>query len=42
MFAVLIDDFVFNGNEQVLVVMDGKCHVMSCDLIMPVARSYQR
>ena len=24
MFAVLIDDFVFNGNEQLLVVMDGK------------------
>ena len=33
MFAVLIDDFVFNGNEQLLVVMDGKCHVMSHDLI---------
>ena len=24
-FAVLIDDFVFNGNEQLCVVMDGKC-----------------
>ena len=33
MFAVLIDDFMFNGNEQLLVVMDGKCHVMSHDFI---------
>ena len=37
MFAVLIDDFVFNGNEQLLVVMDGKCHLMSCDLIAQYA-----
>ena len=33
MFAVLIDDFVFNGNEQLLVIMDGEYHLMSFDLI---------
>ena len=37
MFATLIDDFVLNGNEQILAVMDGECHLMSCDLITPYA-----
>lgn len=32
-FTVLTDDFVGNGNEQLLVVMDGKRVVMSYYLI---------